>query len=149
MQRPQAPDSRSLHERFGATFPAGRVVARQGETGGQLFVIVKGEVEVSVHLDERDQVVDRVGAGELLGVSSCFTSMPHSATMTAVEESFLLSFDRHTVEELIKAQPRFALAVIEALVERLRSATVRHVLPEREDGEEEGAQEASDRREAN
>lgn len=138
----------SLHQRFGAQYPRGRLVVRQGDAGGHLYVLVKGEAEISVHGSGSETVVRKLGPGELFGVTSCFTGLPHSATLRITADSFLLRFDQQTVDQLIRAQPRFAVAVIEALVERLRSATVRHVLLEGQNGEQERAEEASDRREA-
>jgi CRP/FNR family transcriptional regulator, cyclic AMP receptor protein len=137
----------SLHQRFGAQYPRGTIVVRQGDSDGRLYVLVKGEAELSVHGGDGPAiVVRRIGSGELFGVTSCFTGLPHTASLRLITDALLLQFDQQTVEHLIRAQPRFAVAVIEGLVERLRSATIRHVLVEAQDGEQKGAKEAGDRR---
>jgi CRP-like cAMP-binding protein len=118
----------ALFSQYGQLYPRGTVVVRQGERGGHLYLIVRGELDVSVRREKAgDNVVRRAGPGQFLGVTSCFTGLPHTVTLTAASNAFVLRLPPSAVDELIHVNPNFAIAVIEELVERLRGATERSV----------------------
>src|SRR3954451_23479386 len=60
--------------------PAGDVLMREGEPGREVFLIVNGEVGVSVG----EHVIGTVGAGEFVGEMVLFERAPRSATVTAL-----------------------------------------------------------------
>lgn len=118
-----------LFSQFGQLYPRGTVIVRQGDRGGHLYLILKGELDVSIR-DEKDgqsTVVRRATSGQFMGVTSCFTGLPHTATLTAVSNVSVLRLPPSAIDELIHANPNFAIAVIEELVDRLRGATARSV----------------------
>jgi CRP-like cAMP-binding protein len=119
----------ALYSQHGQLYPRGTVVVRQGDRGGHLYLIVRGELDVSIRGDKEGQstVVRRAGPGQFLGVTSCFTGLPHTATLTAASNAFVLLLPPNAVDELVHANPNFAIAVIEELVDRLRDATARSV----------------------
>jgi CRP-like cAMP-binding protein len=121
----------ALFSQHGQLYPRGSVVVRQGDRGGHLYLIVRGELDVSVRREREKEaertVVRRAGPGQFLGVTSCFTGLPHTVTLTAASNAFVLKLPPSAVDELIHVNPNFAIAVIEELVERLRGATERSV----------------------
>jgi CRP/FNR family cyclic AMP-dependent transcriptional regulator len=128
-QRVAAERQQALFSEHGQLYPRGTVVVRQGDHGGHLYLIVRGELDVSIRGEKEGEstVVRRAGPGQFLGVTSCFTGLPHTATLTAASNAFVLRLPPGAVDELVHANPNFAIAVIEELVDRLRSATVRSV----------------------
>jgi CRP/FNR family transcriptional regulator, cyclic AMP receptor protein len=119
----------ALFSQHGQLYPRGTVVVRQGDRGGHLYLIVRGELDVSIRGDREGEstVVRRAGSGQFLGVTSCFTGLPHTATLTAASNAFVLRLPPSAVDELVHANPNFAIAVIEELVDRLRGATTRSI----------------------
>jgi CRP-like cAMP-binding protein len=117
----------ALFSQHGQLYPRGTVVVRQGDRGGHLYLIVRGELDVSVRREKEDAIIRRAGPGQFLGVTSCFTGLPHTVTLTAASNAFVLRLPPSAVDELIHVNPNFAIAVIEELVDRLRGATERSV----------------------
>ena len=58
----------------------GEVVMREGDLGRELFLIVDGEVAVSLE----DRALATIGAGEFVGEMTLFERAPRSATVTTL-----------------------------------------------------------------
>jgi CRP/FNR family transcriptional regulator, cyclic AMP receptor protein len=96
--------------------PAGRVLMRQGETGREMFVIVRGRAEI-----ERDGLVIReVGNGEILGEIALVDEGPRSATVRLTEPSQLLVVAHREFHSLMDEMPTVRTQVLETLARRVR-----------------------------
>ena len=116
----------ALRRTHGYFLPKGDTLVRQDEAGGYLYVILAGALDcIRQDPGKPRSVVRTAREGELFGVTSCFTGMPHSVTAVAQGDTRLLRFRRDGVDALAEASPTFAMKVIETLVERLRDATDR------------------------
>jgi CRP/FNR family cyclic AMP-dependent transcriptional regulator len=100
-------------------FPAGHVIARQGEIGTGFFVIVSGEVRVV-----RDGVVvARLGPGEFFGELSVLDRMPRNATVAAEVETSCLALASWDFEKVLLEEPALTLAILRGVATRLRAVT--------------------------
>ena len=100
-------------------FPAGHVIARQGEIGTGFFVIVSGEVRVV-----RDgAVVARLGAGEFFGELSVLDRMPRNATVAANVQTSCLALASWDFEKVLLEEPALTLAILRGVATRLREVT--------------------------
>lgn len=97
------------------------VLFREGEPGEEVFLIRSGTVVVSKHVSGRvEQVLSRLGAGELFGEMSVFgDEHTRTATIQAETETTLLSLDRKNLNEFIEANPRDAARFFQQLVQVL------------------------------
>ena len=105
-------------------FPAGHVIARQGEIGTGFFVIVSGSVRVV-----RDgAVVARLGAGDFFGELSVLDRMPRNATVAAEAPTSCLALASWDFEKVLIEEPSLTLALLREMARRLRQVTesVRH-----------------------
>src|SRR3954469_5143429 len=67
-----------------ALFLAGTRLMNQGDLGGSMFVIVKGEVSVNLADEEgHERRVATLGPGEIVGEMSLFTGDRRTATVSA------------------------------------------------------------------
>ena len=64
---PQDVNIDSLIQRFGRDFRAGDVLFREGEAGGEMFVIQRGRVQVSKRVGDEERPIAMLGRGEFLG----------------------------------------------------------------------------------
>jgi CRP/FNR family cyclic AMP-dependent transcriptional regulator len=105
-------------------FPAGHVIARQGEIGTGFFVIVDGRVRVVRDGD----VVATLGPGEFFGELSVLDRLPRSAMVAADVPTTCLALAAWDFEAVLLEQPRLALAILRGVAARLRQLTdsVRH-----------------------
>jgi ATP/ADP translocase len=103
------------------TYAAGQALAREGEPGDALFVIVRGRV--SIRHNGREIAV--LGAGEAAGEMAVLDNAPRAATMVALEETEVLRIGSEEFYEVLHEQVEIAEGVIRMLVSRLRTADER------------------------
>jgi CRP-like cAMP-binding protein len=100
-------------------FPAGHVIARQGEIGTGFFVIADGLVRVV-----RDgEVVARLGPGEFFGELSVLDRMPRNATVAAETPTTCLALASWDFEKVLMDQPALTLHILRGVAARLRAVT--------------------------
>ena len=100
-------------------FPADHVIARQGEIGTGLFVIVDGAVRVV--RDGED--LARLGPGEFFGEMSVIDGLPRVAQVVATAPTRCLALASWDFERLVLEHPRIGLAILRGLSARLRAKT--------------------------
>jgi CRP-like cAMP-binding protein len=97
-------------------------IARQGEIGSGMFIVVDGRVRVV-----RDgQVVTRLGPGEFFGELSVLDGAPRNATVTAEVPTTCLAIATWDAERVMREEPGVALALLRVLAGRLREAVADH-----------------------
>ncbi len=105
-------------------FPAGHVIARQGEIGTGFFVVVEGNVRVV-----RDgAVLATLGPGEFFGELSVLDGRPRNAMVAAETSTTCLALASWDFEAVLLANPSLTLAILRGVATRLRevSDAVRH-----------------------
>jgi CRP-like cAMP-binding protein len=98
------------------TFTAGQNIFELGDTGGVMYVLMEGEVDIIV----RDQVYDTVSAGGILGEMALIDSRPRSAAAVAKTDCKVVPINEERFIQLVSDEPAFALQVMRVMVERLR-----------------------------
>ena len=89
-----------------AFFRAGTRLMNQGEFGGAMFVIVKGEVGVTfVDADAREQLVATLGAGDVVGEMSLFTGDRRTATVAAITNVDAIEITKWSLERVFAKAP--------------------------------------------
>jgi CRP-like cAMP-binding protein len=100
-------------------FPAGHVIARQGEIGTGFFVVIEGQVRVV-----RDgKPVATLGAGEFFGELSVLDRMPRNAMVAADVPTTCLALASWDFEAVLLEQPALTLAILRGVARRLREVT--------------------------
>jgi CRP/FNR family transcriptional regulator, cyclic AMP receptor protein len=100
-------------------FPAGHVIARQGEIGTGFFVIIAGRVRVV-----RDgAVVATLGPGDFFGELSVLDRMPRNAMVAAEEPTTCLALASWDFDAVLLEQPALTLAILRGVARRLREVT--------------------------
>ncbi|GGB10749.1 Crp/Fnr family transcriptional regulator [Allosediminivita pacifica] len=101
--------------------PPGRTLFRQGDLADALYVLQSGSLEVSILSEEgRKLTLNHMTAGTIFGEIGLMDSGPRSATVTADDACEILKVPREVLLNEIRANPDFALAIIQLCVERLR-----------------------------
>jgi CRP/FNR family transcriptional regulator len=98
------------------TFRAGEVIFRQGDAAtGEAYLVHHGKVEVRKRIDGEERLLRTLGKGDLLGEVALFRDAPHSATAVAIERVTLLVIPADRLEEMVRANPGLAMALIRQL----------------------------------
>lgn len=100
-------------------FPADHVIARQGEIGTGLFVIIDGSVRVVRDGEE----LARLGAGDFFGEMSVIDGLPRVAQVVTASPTRCLALASWEFERLVLDHPHIALAILRGLSARLRAKT--------------------------
>lgn len=98
--------------------PAGSVIADEGAEGNHMYVVMDGEVTISIS----GQVLATASAGEIVGEMALISSNIRSATITAKTDCHLALIDQTSFNSLLQHVPDFSLYVMQVLADRLEHA---------------------------
>jgi CRP/FNR family cyclic AMP-dependent transcriptional regulator len=97
----------------------GTVIAREGERGIGLFLILDGQCKVSIG----GKTKARLGPGDFFGEVALLDGGPRTATVTAVSPVRLVGITGWVFRGLLMEHPTIALKTLEAVAGRLRSVS--------------------------
>ena len=100
-------------------FPTDHVIARQGEIGTGLFVVIEGAVRVVRDGEE----LARMGPGDFFGEISVIDGLPRVAQVITTEPTRCLALASWEFERLVLDNPTIGLAILRGLSARLRTKT--------------------------
>ena len=98
---------------------AGTVIAREGEPGVGLFVILSGTADVSIGGKKKATL----GAGDFFGEIALLDGGPRTATVTAKTDVQLLGLTEWVFRGLMVEHPSIALKTLQQMAGRLRVVT--------------------------
>jgi CRP-like cAMP-binding protein len=96
---------------------AGRVLTKEGDPGGEAFVIADGKATATL----RKKKLASYGPGSLFGEMSLLDHGPRAATITADTPMHLLVLDPRSFTALLDDVPSVARKIMRVLAERLRA----------------------------
>jgi len=99
-------------------FSAGDVIMTEGEEGGLMYVVMEGEIEISL----KGKTLATALSGEIVGEMSLINSELRSATVTAKTGCVLALIDDASFKSLLRHVPDFTIHVINVLADRLQKA---------------------------
>ena len=107
-----ADQKRELLKRFSAhEISPGTTLYREGEKSRGIYLILKGEIEISRKVSGRRATLKRLRAGAMLGVTSSLGDRAAGATATAASAATVLFLPGSRVRRLSAALPEFVQAV--------------------------------------
>jgi len=86
------------------------IVIRKGETGSEMYLISRGEIEV---IGEAGHVVATMGEGNFFGEVSLLTSAPRNATVRAKSYCDFFVLDKADFVRVLKDRPQFLKSMME------------------------------------
>jgi GNAT superfamily N-acetyltransferase len=90
-----------------ATFEPGEIIFREGEAGNQMYLVLRGEIAITLAASAAPVGVIR--SGECLGEMSLLTTAAHSATATARTRVETAALGHQDLAELIRLRPDIGL----------------------------------------
>lgn len=111
-------DRRELVQKFKARdVKKGEVLIKEGQSSDGLYVVLSGEVSVSV----KGREVASLKEGELFGEMSLLTRSPATATVSSARRTSLLRLPREDFDRLILSHPQILAHVSELTDERAKA----------------------------
>ena len=99
--------------------PAKSIIYPEGDPADHLYVILSGEVELSL----RGDVLEVEKTGGLIGEMALFDSANRSSTATAQTDVKLARLDRSQLAGFMNESSEFSLQVMTTLANRLRAVS--------------------------
>jgi CRP-like cAMP-binding protein len=84
---------------------AGEVICREGDPGGEFFVLAKGEVRVSAEAIDGEKELARLHHGHIFGEMAALNGDRRTATCTALTDIDLVAFPSAAVEKILAEYP--------------------------------------------
>ena len=98
------------------TFAAGETIFTEGTTGREMYVVLKGSVDIRIG----NKTLDVTGPGGVFGEMALIDSSARSATAIAKVDCTLASVDERQFLRMVERTPTFTLNVMQILAGRLR-----------------------------
>ena len=109
------------------TLSAGEHLFREGDEGEEMFILVAGELDITL----RGQLIDRLNGGDMLGEMALVGDGLRSATATATTDLTVLPVNAARFTELVGKYPEFARDVMSVMSSRLRRLITQEVQRQR------------------
>ncbi len=100
----------------------GEVLYRQGDVDHNFFLIIDGQIKISVlRSDGREVILDIVDAGGLCGEGAAIDGLPRFSTATAITNSMVIRIDARHLRKIFAADPELMVAFfrVTALKQRM------------------------------
>lgn len=99
--------------------PAGRVLCREGQSGGDFFVLLSGSAEVTAD----GKPIRTLRDGEFFGEIAVLDNGPRSATVTVTEPARALVLGPSQFRDVLHQNAEIAVSMLHAVVQRLRAGS--------------------------
>jgi CRP/FNR family cyclic AMP-dependent transcriptional regulator len=103
--------------------PAGKVLATQGQTGNEFFVIVSGKAEAT----RNGTPIGMLGSGTFFGEMSLLEHLPRVASVTTIEPTALLVLTAREFDTLVASMPSVDRKIMTVMADRIRDLEERYV----------------------
>ena len=104
----------------------GRLLFREGEPGDSCFLLVRGQVDVSIKVRGERHLLAQLSPGAIFGQLSLVAGEPRSASCTIRRDAILAQLSRYACETLLATKTpaalKFLAALNHGLTEALRTA---------------------------
>lgn len=96
---------------------AGETLVREGDAGGELMLLLDGNVDVQ----RGGNTLNTMGPGEYFGEVALLDGQPRSADVVATSPARVLTIDHPAFEEVLSSEPSLAQKIILNLCRMIRS----------------------------
>ncbi|MFN7919454.1 MAG: pyridoxal-dependent decarboxylase [Bryobacteraceae bacterium] len=97
------------------------VVFREGDPGDALFVVVTGQVRISVATTSGEVTLNTLGPGDIFGEIAVLDGRGRTATVTTTKATELVKIGRMEFLAFLAEFPRYATVLVRILASRVRS----------------------------
>ena len=99
----------------------GEVLFRQGDNGGDLFIIESGEIEIYQLENGKPIVLSQMGKGEVIGVMTCLTSEPRLASARAKTDATIKKIPSRKIASVMENVPDWMHIILKEFTNRLKN----------------------------
>jgi Cyclic nucleotide-binding domain len=101
-------------------YQKGESIFRKGDVGGELYVVLEGEIRVHLDHEGREVTLARLGPEHVVGEMSVFDEQPRSASAEAMQTTTVRVLRRDRMQAIVHEHPELLLEFVKNLSQRLR-----------------------------
>jgi CRP-like cAMP-binding protein len=105
------------NEAESVSFETGQAIFHEGDAGDAMYVILEGEVEISIG----GELVETLSAGEPFGEMALIDQTPRLVTAIAKMPTVLASIPLKRFLYMVEETPYFSVQIMKVMAERLRT----------------------------
>lgn len=105
------------------TYSPGQEIFHAGAVGDACYVVIDGQIDISIDRPAGPLIISTVGANELIGEIAIFGHVPRTATATAKTRLEVLRISAELFRSVIRENPDAAIELIRILADRLANTT--------------------------
>lgn len=102
-------------------YEAGEAIFHAYDMGSEMYIVVEGEVELSID----SKVLEVIGPGQPFGEMALIDQAPRVATATAKTRCKLIVIPEKRFLFMVQQAPEFALEIMKVMADRLRKMNAR------------------------
>ncbi len=114
------------------TFHPRALIFREGAAGNTAFVIESGKVEISARRKGKEEIITKLGTGELFGEMALLDGHVRTGTARSLTDTTLIVIHREEVEKTVERADPILNLLFKGILERLRRS---RTLSEQQDRE--------------
>lgn len=95
-------------------YSSGKIIMHEGQAGVFMYVVLEGQVAVTIH----ERIVEKVGPGGMFGEMALIERTDRLANAVAETDCVLLAINRNVFLALVKENPEFGIALLRVVGER-------------------------------
>lgn len=111
--------SGELIRQIGKRFPAGATLFKEGDRSEELFILLRGEVEIFTGLGSHQHRLANLTAGQIFGEMSHFDDQPRSASARALSPVDALALNKENFALIFQLHPKWTIQLVEGLAGRI------------------------------
>ena len=102
------------------SYPAGKTICKEGECGGEIFVLAEGKATVvGRRTDKKRSKIGTISQGEIFGEMSIIEDKPRNADLITDEKSKLVVIDKSELENLMNRNNHLGKVVMKNMAKGL------------------------------
>jgi CRP-like cAMP-binding protein len=105
---------------FIVTGNAGETIFSEGDTGTEMYIIQKGEIEILKSFGPEIRRLGLLEVGDFFGEMSLLEELPRDASAKALSDYKLLRINHSTFDHMVQENPEIAVRMLRKLSQRLR-----------------------------
>ena len=107
-------------------YDKGELVFRQGDESNELYLLLTGEVEVCLPVDEKEcDKLEQFVPGDVFGDVALFAGIPRKTDARAIQASSVLVLNRESIERNMRHRPRISARIFANLTGDLARRMIR------------------------
>jgi len=101
-------------------FSKGEHIIQSGEKEQRMYIIIKGEVEISITEDMKKIILAKLQKNDFFGEISLYNKTPRSADAIALTNTSVICLDnKRELDKYLSENPLFSNKMVQVLVSRL------------------------------